>query len=408
LEPGGLRPAAAADGALEEAGTRRRFRGVRRIALAVLLLLAAAADAAADEPEMSVPAGTPEHVVFDWDKDRCAKTDIPDAPPRAFRDADGRIHLLATHQDNRQFVGPDFDRLSHPCAVIYEGEHADSPGAFDDRQWLAAFQTDDGRTIHALVHNEYQGNLHKGACPSGRYLSCWYNAITYAVSTDEGFTFRAPPAPGNIVAAPPVAYQPDAGRPVGYFQPTNIVRGKDGAFYFMFLSAGISGRPGGVCVARTTRPDVVSSWRAWDGKGFNARLSGAYDKDLSPGSCTGVGKGSLFELGSLAYDRTSGLFVYLGAISVGKGDRAHPPGAYYATSSDLVSWSSPVRLFTSPGDSKVRYGLFSLIDEGSRSRDFSEISAYDRLYLYYVKFDLARQPYARVMVKAKVSVAPGG
>jgi hypothetical protein len=176
----------------------------------------------------------------------------------------------------------------------------------------------------------------------------------------------------------------------------------------MFLSTGIPGRPGGVCVARTTRPDDVSSWRAWDGAGFNARLSGAYDRDLSPGSCTGVGRGSLFELGSLAYDRSSGLFVYLGAISVGKGDAAHPQGAYYATSPDLVTWSKPVRLFTSPTDPKVRYGLFALIDEDSEARDFSEISGYDRLWLYYVKFDLTRQPYARTLVKAKVAVAPAG
>jgi hypothetical protein len=176
----------------------------------------------------------------------------------------------------------------------------------------------------------------------------------------------------------------------------------------MFLSTGVPGRPGGVCVAKTTRPDTVASWRAWDGKGFNARLSGAYGGDLSPNSCTGVGQGALFELGSLSYDRSSGLFVYLGAISIGKGDRAHPPGAYYATSPDLIAWSKPVRLFTSPADPRVRYGLFSLIDEASRRRDFSEISGYDDLWLYYVKFDLTRQPYARVLVKAKVAVSPSG
>jgi hypothetical protein len=67
-----------------------------------------------------------------------------------------------------------------------------------------------------------------------------------------------------------------------------------------------------------------------------------------------------------------------------------------------------MRLFASPKDPNIRYGLFSLIDEGSRSRDFSEISSYDRLWLYYVKFDLTRQPYARMLVKVKVSVAPAG
>jgi len=380
---------------------------VRPWLLAFLLVAAAAPSAAAGEPSLAVAPGTPEQVVFDWDRDRCTKTDIPDAPPRAFRDFRGDVHLLATHQDNRQFVGPDFDRLTHPCAVIYEGERSADPGAFDDRQWLVAFQTDDGRTIHALVHNEFQGNTHPGLCPSGKYMSCWYNAITYAVSTDGGETFHAPAAPANLVAAPPVPYDGNAGKPVGYFQPTNIVRGPDGAFYFMFLSSGVAGRPGGVCVVRSPSPERPQSWRAWDGEGFNARLAGVYSGDLSPGSCAAVGRGSLFELGSLSYDRTSGLFVYLGAISVGKGDKAHPPGAYYATSRDLISWSKPVRLFTSPKDPKTRYGLFALIDEGSQARDFSEISGYDRLYLYYVKFDLTRQPYARIMVKAKVARPSG-
>jgi hypothetical protein len=67
-----------------------------------------------------------------------------------------------------------------------------------------------------------------------------------------------------------------------------------------------------------------------------------------------------------------------------------------------------VQLFRSPprGDApgaNIRYGLFSLIDEDSTARDFSEISSYRDLYLYYVKFDLSRQPYARVLAKRQVT-----
>ena len=116
--------------------------------------------------------------MFDWNTQRCATTDTPDAPPRAFRDFLGRVHLIATHEDNRALIGPDFSALSHPCAIIYQGDHDDDPAAFDDRQWLTSFSTSDGRTVFALVHNEFQGNLRPALCPSRKYLSCRYNAIT--------------------------------------------------------------------------------------------------------------------------------------------------------------------------------------------------------------------------------------
>jgi hypothetical protein len=369
----------------------------------------APAEAGNGEPRLTVAATAAESVVFDWDTDRCVRTDIPDAPPRAFRDFTGRVHLMATHDDNRAFVGADFDHLSHPCAVIYEGDHSDDPSKFDDRQWLTAFVTDDGRKILALVHDEFQGDLRPALCPSRKYLSCWYNSITFATSDDGGDTFHQLPAPANVVAAPSVPYAADAGHPIGYFQPTNIVR-KDSAFYFMFLATAAGSQTGGICVARSTDVSDPASWRAWDGSGFNVRLAGPYRDPAAAGAhtCAPVGKGALFELGSLAYDRSWGLFVYLGAISIGKGDAAHPPGAYYSTSQDLLSWSPPVQLFRSPpkGDGPgkgVRYGLFSLIDEASDTPDFRDISSYDHLYLYYVKFDLGRQPYARVLAKKQVT-----
>jgi hypothetical protein len=386
---------------------------LRHFAAALALFLGLIGNAAVGQDESGFPTlavvGT-EKVIFDWATDRCTETDIPDAPPRAFRDYAGRIHLLATHRDNRAFVGASFDDLSHPCAVIYQGDHDDDPSKFDDRQWLTSFVTDDGRTIYALVHNEFQGNLRPDLCPSRKYLPCWYNAITAAVSTDGGATFRQEAAPANVVAAPPVPYDGNAGGPVGYFQPTNIVR-KDGFYYFMFLATAAGPQGGGVCVARTATPAVPASWRAWDGEDFTVRLAGAYfDRDRNPDTCAPVGKGHLFEMSSLSFDRPSGLFVYLGAVSVGAGDARHPRGAYVSTSSDLISWSPPVQIFRSPPmdgpEPNYRYGLFSLIDETSGGRDFSEISSYDGLYLYFVKFDLANQPYSRILAKMKLVPLP--
>ena len=386
---------------------------LRRSAAALALSLGFIGNAAVGEDGSGFPAlgvvGT-EYVIFDWVTDRCTETDIPDAPPRAFRDYAGEIHLLATHQDNRAFVGASFDDLRHPCAVIYEGGHDDDPRQFNDRQWLTSFATDDGRTVHALVHNEFQGNLRPDLCPSRKYMSCWYNAITAAFSTDGGRSFRQQPAPANVVAAPPVSFEGDAGHPVGYFQPTNIVRG-EGFYYFMFLATAAGLQPSGVCVARTATPGDPTSWRAWDGDAFTVRLAGAYfDTDGAPDTCAPVGKGYLFEMSSLLFDRQSGLFVYLGAVSVGAGDARHPRGAYVSTSPDLIAWSEPVQIFRSPPmdgpEANYRYGLFSLIDETSASRDFSEVTSYDDLYLYFVKFDLANQPYSRILAKLKLTPLP--
>src|SRR5438876_4015532 len=51
---------------------------------------------------------TAPEVVFDPARNGCSLNDIPDAAARAFRDANGLIHLVAAHFENRQFVGPSF------------------------------------------------------------------------------------------------------------------------------------------------------------------------------------------------------------------------------------------------------------------------------------------------------------
>lgn len=66
----------------------------------------------------------------------------------------------------------------------------------------------EGNTIHALVHNEYHDPVAQFCRPgvSNPSNPCWYNAITYAVSTDGGKTFSQPPAPDHVVAALPMPW----------------------------------------------------------------------------------------------------------------------------------------------------------------------------------------------------------
>src|SRR4249920_1563080 len=100
--------------------------------------------------------GAPE-VVFDWTTDRCEDLDIPDLPSRVFRDADDQVQLISAHYVNRRFVGSDLNHLRRACDIVMASSMNPDPAAFDDHEWIASTWTPDGKTIYALVHNEYQG-----------------------------------------------------------------------------------------------------------------------------------------------------------------------------------------------------------------------------------------------------------
>jgi hypothetical protein len=145
-----------------------------------------------------------EETVFSWARDRCGDNDLPDLPARAFRNEAGRVQLHSAHFANRRFVGPNLNKLGHPCSLVMSSGANPDPAMFNDREWLASLYTEDGDTVYALVHNEYQGNLHPGRCPSGEYFQCWYNAVTLAVSRNGGASFEdARPPPGHLVATVP-------------------------------------------------------------------------------------------------------------------------------------------------------------------------------------------------------------
>jgi hypothetical protein len=110
--------------------------------------------------------------VFRYQTDACEAEDIPDAPTRAFRDSTGTVNLLSTNSRNRRLRGPNLLALHPDCTVIFEGSGDPRPEHFDDRLWVASTWSADGVVVHALIHSEYQGQRHPGACPSGRYEDC--------------------------------------------------------------------------------------------------------------------------------------------------------------------------------------------------------------------------------------------
>lgn len=338
----------------------------------------------------------PEETVFSWARDRCSDEDIPDLPARAFRDEAGRVQLIAAHYVTRRFVGPSLDRLSHPCAVTMASGQDANPAAFNDREWLAAPYTLDGRTVYALVHDEYQGHRRPNRCLSGRYQNCWYNAVTLAVSRDGGRTFSdARPPPANLVASVPYRYVPDSG-PYGIFNPSNIVRNTGDGYYYAIVKAEQHEQQQlGSCLMRTKRLDDPGSWRAWDGSDFTIEFVDPYRGASGPASdhvCEPlpVSKiGTMHE--SLTYNTYLGKWLLVGIAAdevAGRGRAVW--GIYYSTSDDLTSWSRRklIREIETTwtyrcGDSNpILYP--SVLDEHSSSRNFETTG--QRPYMYFTRF----------------------
>lgn len=346
----------------------------------------------------------PAEVVFRYAADACDARDIPDAPARAIRTADGGVRLFAPHDVNRGLAGPRLDAVKPDCRVAYRGGEKDDPAAFDDRAWLAAFASRDGRTVHALVHNEFQGHRRPALCPSGKYMECWNNSITAAVSTDGGASFRR----DGLVAALPSRYRGDLGRHAGYFNPSNIVT-RDGFFYSLVFAVGLDPQKGGTCLMRTDRPEDPASWRAWDGSGFTVRFVDPYRDSDNPAAhvCAPVGKGSLGSpVSSVVLHRPTGLYVATLAAA-----RPEGMGVFVATSPDLISWSKAVLALPMTISGKqgcgeaAAWNYPSLLDPDSPTRMFETVG--DRAWLYLTRFNLKDCKLAmdRDLVKVPVRVA---
>jgi hypothetical protein len=347
-----------------------------------------------DVAPMTVRLGA-ESIVFDWSEDACETNDVPDLPARAFRDVRGRVHLHSASLVNYRFVGPTLNRLAHPCTrVTASGRNAD-PAAFDDVEWLASPYSVDGRTVYALVHNEYHGHEHQGRCPSGEYVKCWYNSITLAESRDGGRTFSdARPPPRHLIASIPYRYTPDVG-PIGILEPSNIVRNReDQRYYFLARTEHYRAQERGACLFRTSDLADPTSWRAWDGGDFGTRLVSPYSAraDAAKNVCKPVAPHEISIMSqSLTYNTYFNKYVLVGSTSDAPPGGTPVHGFYYSTSDDLIHWSSRhlimpaefVHTFRCGDPDPVAYP--SLLDPRSESRNFETTGK--RVYLYFTRFN---------------------
>lgn len=297
--------------------------------------------------------------VFNWGGDKCENEDIPDAPARAFVDDEGNVQLIASHKKTRRRIGPNLDEVRHSCDVIFNSDHDSNPRKYNDREWLTAPYTLDGRNIYALIHTEYQGWEHDN-CHSSNLMNCWWNSINLASSTNSGRSYSHSRPPSHNILNSPIDYNPDNTQgPIGFFQPTKIVS-KDG-FYYVLITQHTP--DWGHCLMRTNNLADPQSWRLWDGSGFNAPVGQTRCQNLSP-SPPGY---------DLSYNTYLGKYISL---------CCHWGSAcYYSLSDDLIHWGEWVNLFPEAPRPHPEYCMFSsLIQPGDPTRNFEQTGRSPWLY----------------------------
>jgi hypothetical protein len=352
-----------------------------------------------------------EQTVFRWKTDACEPRDIPDAPARAYRDAAGTVHLIASHYVNRQMTGPSLGRVKHDCALIMRSAYNRNPDEFADTEWIAAPYTLDGNTVFAMVHNEYHGYAHPGECASGLSLRCWYSAITLARSDDRGATFRhARPAPGHLVAEVPYRYVPNATH-YGLFQPSNIVA-HDGYYYALVAAEPHRKQENGTCVLRTKHLDDPASWRAWDGNDYTVTFADPYKGRVDAGAhiCEPADPDAIDRMSqSLTYNTYFGKFLLVGEsgdYNVRK--RRNVYGFYYSVSDDLINWSRRKLIretelaYTYRCGDRDPVAYPSLLDPRSKSRNFETTGRRPYLYFTRMHYQACQQTLDRDLMRVPV------
>jgi len=344
-----------------------------------------------------------EEIVFNWSTDRCEDSDIPDLPARAFRDDSGQVQLIASHeQPVYRLIGPDLNNLANECDGVIESHKDPDPAHFNNSEVIGATYTEDGKTIYAILHNEWHGEEHPGQCFADG-LECWFNSLTLAVSTDSGASYQHPVLPPeHLIATYPEQYVPDSG-PYGIFHPSNIVKGKDGYYYCMVQMVKPFGEDGWACLMRTHDLSDPKSWRFWDGAGFDGTFINPYtDETDNPEAhvCKSVeGNGSMTR--SLTYNNYIDRYVLLGP-----GGEGVSSGFYYALSEDLINWT-PLKLFyhvelpwTADNPEDTVYLYPSLLDPESESRNFDTTGK--KAYLYYTRLNFGQGNLDRDLLRIPV------
>jgi hypothetical protein len=209
------------------------------------------------------------------------------------------------------------------------------------------------------------------------------------------------PAP-NAWIPPASPLQPGQWKAEGYADSSNIVQGSDGYYYALFSSKPNPDVLVGACVMRTSTLGDPTSWRAWDGNGFNLPMRSPYLTGAPAVACTLVEtRDTGLPGGQLVYDTYLGRYLKAGG-SKHDADGNVRCGIYFTLSADLVHWSKRQLLVEAESNVTPCLGDLqrpellepmpvsypSIIDHADTTINFEKAGR--TLYLYYVRYPRAR------------------
>lgn len=376
--------------------------------LVLLVGIVLVGPSAAREPGIAVSVDGAVQVLFDPRDSACDPVEIPDAPAIAFRDDQERIVLFAPSFRNRAFVGRTLGELQLDCRPRFQAANSPEPNLLDDRLWLHAVYTTDGRTVFALGSVGYMPYRHGRACAAGPdRTDCWYNGIAVLRSGDAGASFAYDAAPPrHLLLKPPQAYSEREEHPEGFITATNLVRVGEHVYTLVKRRrAAASGH--GMCVLRARVADLTR-WETWDGRAFVAAASRQPDGWLSAaGGCADVGGSRRLASRGLVYHAGSRTFVTVFEDRRGAG--LADQGFYYRTSTDLLQWSDAKLLYAtrlqSSASADEDYGQYpSIIDGHSADRNFGHVG--DAASLVFVRLLPAKNPSGKPLRRRQLVAVP--
>ena len=337
-------------------------------------------------------------LVWRWAADSCSFENIPDAPIRAYRDSSDQIVLTIPHIVNYRLKGADFSSLARDCSPMFDSEHLTNPSLHRSAQWIQSLYTEDGKQVHAILHNE---NFDAGGYGTGLYYS---TSAAYAVSSNGGASFTEPAFPNNVIFSPSSNATARSFAPLGHegLQPYSNIIKRNGYYYvygYITLADHTLMTPANTPLYLFRNDDLsnVQGWRGYDGNDFTVALGNAYTESLDLSQMRAVGEGTLWEGGVTQLGSNITWNTYFNKyMMVGISSKGGLYGIYYSLSEDLLNWSIrvPLKIFGSnyqmgldivPNPSKITVTYPSIIDHDDTSRNF-EVSD-QTVYLYWVEND---------------------
>jgi hypothetical protein len=342
-------------------------------------------------------------VLYDENFRPCDNSYLPDAPARAFRNAQNQIVLLAPNFKNRAMVGTAFASMAHDCRIRYAAGNRPSPDSLDDRSWLHAFYTEDGTHIFGLVSASFIPYRHGMLCGAGTgSTDCWINGIASVQSTNAGDTFTYPAAvPKHIFMAPPIPYDSMVAVQPSYVSVTNFVPWHDSLFA-MVWRRNATGIASFNCLIKAAKNDL-DNWYVLTNSGYQlmSTLNGSSGWTLNSFTPKAIPVLSR-NVRALVLHEPTQTFIAIFQDRVN-----NIPGFYYSTSQNLQTWTTRKMLY--PGEARSTasgtdaYEYPSLLDENSTDRNFG--LADDSLHLFFTKFDYTGSSYKRLLLAVPLHVA---